>query len=295
MCSAPRAATATGRARGSVTTAVRHSRRRQRTPRRASHRPISRSRLPMAATECSASSASGGANGSIWLATRPRTATWRSRCSRPRASRRPCSLPRGARCRRCGSSAITRISYRSSTRARRTAVRTSRVATCRAETSRRCSTAAEDRRLPVERALAIAADVCRALEHAHARGIVHRDLKPANVWLAEDGAARLGDFGLAATGQRSQATMEGMLVGTVAYLPPEQALGRASDARADLYSLGALLYEMLTGQPPFPGRRRGGDHQPASQRRARAAFIPRRPRRESSARRAGPAAARQVA
>ena len=112
---------------------------------------------------------------------------------------------------------------------------------------------AEDRRLPVERALAIAADVCRALEHAHARGIVHRDLKPANVWLAEDGAARLGDFGLAATGQRSQATMEGMLVGTVAYLPPEQALGRASDARADLYSLGALLYEMLTGQPPFPG------------------------------------------
>jgi class 3 adenylate cyclase/tetratricopeptide (TPR) repeat protein len=112
---------------------------------------------------------------------------------------------------------------------------------------------AEDRRLPVERALAIAADVCRALEHAHARGIVHRDLKPANVWLAEDGAARLGDFGLAATGQRSQATMEGMLVGTVAYLPPEQALGRTSDARADLYSLGALLYEMLTGQPPFPG------------------------------------------
>ena len=72
---------------------------------------------------------------------------------------------------------------------------------------------AEDRRLPVERALAIAADVCRALEHAHARGIVHRDLKPANVWLAEDGAARLGDFGLAATGPRLQPTMEGMLSG----------------------------------------------------------------------------------
>jgi class 3 adenylate cyclase/tetratricopeptide (TPR) repeat protein len=112
---------------------------------------------------------------------------------------------------------------------------------------------AEDRRLPVDRALAIAADVSRALEHAHARGIVHRDLKPATVWLAEDGAAQLGDFGLAATDQRSQASMEGMLVGTVAYLPPEQALGRASDPRADLYSLGALLYEMLTGQPPFPG------------------------------------------
>src|SRR5918996_5184191 len=111
----------------------------------------------------------------------------------------------------------------------------------------------EDRRLPVERAVGIAADVCRALEHAHARGIVHRDLKPANVWLAEDGSARLGDFGLAATDQRSRAAVEGMLVGTVAYLPPEQALGRAADARADLYSLGALLYEMLTGQPPFPG------------------------------------------
>jgi eukaryotic-like serine/threonine-protein kinase len=112
---------------------------------------------------------------------------------------------------------------------------------------------AEGRRLEVERALRIAADVCRALEHAHSRGIVHRDLKPANVWLAEDGSARLGDFGLAATDQRSRAAVEGMLVGTVAYLPPEQALGRASDRRSDLYSLGAFLYEMLTGQPPFPG------------------------------------------
>jgi class 3 adenylate cyclase len=111
----------------------------------------------------------------------------------------------------------------------------------------------QGRRLPVEQAIGIAVDVCRALEHAHARGIVHRDLKPANVWLAEDGSARLGDFGLAATDRRSRDAVEGMLVGTVAYLPPEQALGRASDARSDLYSLGALLYETLTGQPPFPG------------------------------------------
>ncbi len=103
------------------------------------------------------------------------------------------------------------------------------------------------------RAIAIAVDVCRALGHAHGRGIVHRDLKPANVWLAEDGGARLGDFGLAATDRRSREEVEGMLVGTVAYLPPEQALGRASDARSDLYSLGVMLYEMLTGQPPFPG------------------------------------------
>jgi hypothetical protein len=109
------------------------------------------------------------------------------------------------------------------------------------------------RRLDTGQALGIAIDVCRALEHAHARGIVHRDLKPANVWLDAAGAARLGDFGLATTDRRSRAAVEGMLVGTVAYLPPEQALGRSSDARADLYSLGAMLYEMLTGEPPFPG------------------------------------------
>ena len=131
------------------------------------------------------------------------------------------------------------------------------------------------RQLEIERAVAIAIDVCRALEHAHSRGIVHRDLKPANVWLGDDGTARLGDFGLATTDRRSRAAVEGMLVGTVAYLPPEQALGRSSDARSDLYSLGAMLYEMLTGQPPFPGRRRGRDHRPAPQRAAGRALAPR--------------------
>jgi eukaryotic-like serine/threonine-protein kinase len=110
-----------------------------------------------------------------------------------------------------------------------------------------------DRRLEVGRAIEIASDVTRALEHAHGRGIVHRDIKPANVWLAEDGAARIGDFGLATTEGRSRVNEAGSLVGTVAYLPPEQALGRASGPRADLYSLGALLYEMLTGKPPFSG------------------------------------------
>jgi eukaryotic-like serine/threonine-protein kinase len=108
-------------------------------------------------------------------------------------------------------------------------------------------------RLDPERTMAIATDICLALEHAHARGIVHRDLKPANIWIGDDGRARLGDFGLAATERRSREAAEGLLVGTVAYLPPEQALGRGVDARADIYSLGAVVYEMLTGQPPFPG------------------------------------------
>ena len=106
--------------------------------------------------------------------------------------------------------------------------------------------------LDVERAVGIAIDLTRALEHAHSRGIVHRDLKPANVWLDDDGAARLGDFGLATTEGRSRVS-GGSLVGTVAYLPPEQALGESSGPESDLYSLGALLYEMLTGRPPFAG------------------------------------------
>jgi len=106
--------------------------------------------------------------------------------------------------------------------------------------------------LEVPRAVEIAGDVTQALEHAHARGVVHRDLKPANVWIDDDGHGRLGDFGLATTEARARVS-GGTLVGTVAYLPPEQALGEAAGPQADLYSLGALLYEMLTGQPPFPG------------------------------------------
>src|SRR5262249_11563371 len=107
--------------------------------------------------------------------------------------------------------------------------------------------------LPIDDALGLAEQVARALAHAHAHGIVHRDLKPGNVWLATDGSARLGDFGLAAPLDGSRVTSEGMLVGTVAYLAPEQALGRDPDPRADLYALGAVLYEMLCGRPPFLG------------------------------------------
>src|SRR5437868_6120100 len=105
--------------------------------------------------------------------------------------------------------------------------------------------------LNTERTLEIAKGVCRGLAHAHKHGVVHRDLKPGNVWLAADGTAEIGDFGLAVAFEQSRLTMHGMLVGTVAYMPPEQALGSEVTQRADLYSLGCMLYELITGRPPF--------------------------------------------
>jgi hypothetical protein len=112
---------------------------------------------------------------------------------------------------------------------------------------------AGSRQLPIEDSLRVAEHICLALAHAHSKGIVHRDLKPGNVWLAEDGTPKLGDFGLAVALDRSRLTQEGMMVGTAAYMPPEQALGHPPDARSDLYALGAMLYEMATGRPPFLG------------------------------------------
>jgi tetratricopeptide (TPR) repeat protein len=113
--------------------------------------------------------------------------------------------------------------------------------------------------LPVARAVRVGVNLCSALEHAHRHGVVHRDVKPSNIWLSADGTAKLGDFGLvAALRESASATLtkltgEGMMVGTIAYLAPEQALGRPPDPRADLYSLGAVLYELVTGAPPFAG------------------------------------------
>jgi serine/threonine protein kinase len=98
---------------------------------------------------------------------------------------------------------------------------------------------AEGHRVPLQRALQIADQVCRALEHAHGHGIVHRDLKPGNVWMTADGTVKLGDFGLALALDRSRLTQAGMMVGTVHYMPPEQAMGGEVTARSDLYSLGA--------------------------------------------------------
>jgi non-specific serine/threonine protein kinase len=108
-------------------------------------------------------------------------------------------------------------------------------------------------RLPVPEAVRIARDVSVALEHAHAHGFVHRDVKPGNVLLAEDGTALLGDFGLALTNDGTRLTTEGTVLGTVGYMPPEQATGARVDERSDLYALGAMLFEMLAGRPPFIG------------------------------------------
>ncbi|MCJ7738067.1 MAG: ABC transporter substrate-binding protein, partial [Anaerolineae bacterium] len=98
--------------------------------------------------------------------------------------------------------------------------------------------------------IAVARQVCTALDHAHAHGIIHRDLKPENVLIAADGTAKLADFGLALS-MASRLTSEGTVAGTVFYLAPEQALGQPLDARTDLYALGVMLYELATGELPF--------------------------------------------
>src|SRR5205085_3694668 len=111
----------------------------------------------------------------------------------------------------------------------------------------------EDGRLDPREVLRVADCVAAALEHAHEHRVIHRDIKPANVWLGDDGTAKLGDFGLAFSLERSRLTRTGTIVGTVAYMAPEQAMGRQPDACSDLYSLGAMLYEMVTARPPFVG------------------------------------------
>ena len=112
---------------------------------------------------------------------------------------------------------------------------------------------APNNRVSLEQAIQIGEQVCQALDYAHGLGIIHRDLKPGNIWMTGDGTAKLGDFGLAMSLDRTRLSIAGMIVGTVGYMPPEQAMGRQSDNRSDLYSLGATLYELVTGKQPFVG------------------------------------------
>src|SRR5205807_2195848 len=105
-------------------------------------------------------------------------------------------------------------------------------------------------------ALNIVMQVAQALHHAHRRGLIHRDVKPANIILTPEGIAKLADLGMAreATDEELDRAEKGMTIGTPYYIAPEQIHGREDiDARADIYSLGATFYHMVTGQPPFPG------------------------------------------
>jgi eukaryotic-like serine/threonine-protein kinase len=107
--------------------------------------------------------------------------------------------------------------------------------------------------LPVGRGLSLAYQIAQALASAHALGIVHRDVKPQNILLDEDGAAKVTDFGIARSLElEADLTQTGTMLGTADYLAPEQAAGERVDERADQYSLGAVLYELLTGDVPFP-------------------------------------------
>ncbi|MCK9893198.1 Stk1 family PASTA domain-containing Ser/Thr kinase [Frankia sp. AgB32] len=110
-------------------------------------------------------------------------------------------------------------------------------------------------RFTERRAMEITSDVCAALDYSHRMGIIHRDIKPANVMLSPDGSVKVMDFGIAraTTATSSTMTATAAVIGTAQYLSPEQARGARVDARSDVYTTGVLLYELLTGSPPFRG------------------------------------------
>ena len=121
----------------------------------------------------------------------------------------------------------------------------------------------------------IGVEVLGALRAAHAAGLVHRDIKPANVLLAADGTAKVADFGIAKSAEAQTHTATGLLLGTPGYLPPERLAGEPATARSDLYAVGVLLYELLTGSQPFTGDSpllvtaaiERGEHRPLRERR----------------------------
>src|SRR5690349_13729676 len=105
--------------------------------------------------------------------------------------------------------------------------------------------------LPDEETARIAAEVAAGLAHAHERGLVHRDLKPANILFDAEGRAKIGDFGIARHGSGGTLTEAGTVLGTAAYISPEQAAGESAGPPSDVYSFGVMLFRLLTGRLPF--------------------------------------------
>ncbi len=111
-----------------------------------------------------------------------------------------------------------------------------------------------EKRIPWREVIDLSIQICLALKAAHDAGIIHRDLKPSNLLLTPDGAIKLTDFGVAQVFAGSKLTITGGIIGTAEYMSPEQGQGRRITKRSDLYSLGAVMYVMLTGRPPFSGK-----------------------------------------
>ena len=136
--------------------------------------------------------------------------------------------------------------------------------------------------LPADEAVRVATQIAGALQAAHERGVLHRDLKPANIMLTPGGTAKLLDFGVAKRLERAPdaaETLPGTLLGTPAYMSPEQIEGQPLDARSDVFSFGAVLYEILSGRRPFVQARLLRAHRPVERPRAmETAYLPRRER-----------------
>ena len=107
--------------------------------------------------------------------------------------------------------------------------------------------------MPIAQALDIVAQVAQGLAYAHEHGIVHRDIKPSNIMIQKDGHVKITDFGIARMASAAVRTQTGMVLGSPKYMSPEQVMGKLTDQRSDIFSLGVMLYEMLAGRPPFSG------------------------------------------